>query len=339
MEKENKVKKPMNKDTLIIGIVIAVILLLTIGIVVYYFWGVNNEVLVTYDGGNITRGEYEAVYRYWAPQLVYYGYDTKSVSDLIVDEILLNKVIYEKAEQEGYKISEEDKKAVDDNFSDEESIKALRSNSINPDILKEFFYKNAVVSDYLEDVEKKATTEDVKNSIIAVEGEDADFNLYNTRYILIKTTSSMTDEEKAEAKSKAESLLNQIKKGADFAKLASENSEDSSTAPDGGSFAMVNNSSVDEAFRKAVLSLKAGNVYNSVVVSDDFGYFIVKLESIEKDGRLTYDEEIETYVNDYVTECIDAVFDKDKHQKELEKVSALAGRLNSELGIASYSEE
>ena len=332
--KEKKVKKPINKDSLIIGIVIAVIVLLTAGIVVYYFWGVNNEVIVTYDGGEITRGEFEAVYRYWAPQLVYYGYDASSASNLIVDEILLNEVIYEKAAAAGYKISDEDKKTVDDNFANEDSIKALRSSSINPDILKDFFYKNAVVSAYLKDIEEAATTDDIKAAIIAEEGEKADLNLYNTRHILVKVDSEATDAQKSEAKTKAESLLKQIKNGKDFATLAKSNSDDSGTAENGGAFKMVNNSSVDEAYRKAVLSLKAGKVYSSVVESE-YGYFIIKLESVEKNGRLTYDEQVEVYVNDLIQDTIDKVFDQEKHKSELERAAALASRLNSELGIAS----
>ena len=147
--KATKVKKPVNKDSLIIGIVVAVILLLTAGIVVYYFWGVNSEVLVKYEGGDITRGEYEAVYRYWAPQLVYYGYEADTIDDIIVDEILLNEVMYDTATKAGHTLSEEDKTTVDEQFADGDSVAALRSNGINPDYLKEFFYKNAVVSAYL----------------------------------------------------------------------------------------------------------------------------------------------------------------------------------------------
>ena len=333
-EKKVKVKKPVNKDSLIIGIVIAVIVLLTVGIVAYYFWGVNNEVLVTYDGGEITRGEYEAVYRYWAPQLVYYGYDADSTSKLIVDEILLNEVIYGKATEAGYKISDENKKTVDDNFANEDSVKALRASSINPEILKDFFYKNAVVSAYLKDIENAATVDEIKAAIIAEEGENADLNLYNTRHILIRVDTDATDEQKAEAKTKAEGLLKQIKNGKDFATLAKDNSDDSGTAQDGGVFKMVNNATVDEAYRKAVLSLKEGKVYSTVVESD-FGYFIIKLESIEKNGRLTYDEQVEVYVNDFIKDTIDKVFSEEAHKAELERAAALASRLNSELGIAS----
>lgn len=337
---KTKVKKQVNKDSLIIGIVVAVIILLTVGIVAYYFWGVNSEVLVKYEGGEITRGEYEAVYRYWAPQLVYYGYEANMIDDIIVDEILLNEVIYDEATKAGYTLNEEDKKTTDEQFANEESVAALRANGINPDYLKDFFYKNSVVSDYLEGIKDKATTEELKASIIASEGEKADLNLYKTRHILIEVDSDATDEEKAEAKKEANNLLAKVKKGEDFAKLAEENSDDTGTASDGGKFDMVNNDMVDEDYRKAVLTLKAGKIYNTVVESD-FGYFIIKLESIEKDGRLTNEADIETYVNDYVAKTIETVFDNEteENKKQLEKVAAVAAKLNSELGIINSSEE
>jgi len=338
--KVKKVRKPINKDSLIIGIVVTVVLLLTAGIVAYYFWGVNSEVLVTYKGGKITRGEYEAVYRYWAPQLVYYGYGANDVDGIIVDEILLNQVMYNKAVAAGYTLSEEDKTSVDKEFASEDSITALRTRGINPDILKEFFYKNAVVSAYLEDYESKATTEEIKNYIIETEGAEADLNLYKTRHILIEVLEDSTDEEKAKLKKEAEDLLAKIKKGEDFATLAKEHSDDPGTSYDGGAFNMVNNDTVDEDYRKAALSLKAGKVYSTVVESD-FGYFIIKLESIEKEGRLTNTSDINIYVNDHINDTIIAAFDPEtpENQKQLEKVTAVANKLNSEIGIITDSEE
>ena len=340
MENGAKVRKPINKDSLIIGIVVLVILLLTAGIVIYYFWGVNSEVLVKYEGGEITRGEYEAVYRYWAPQLIYYGYEADTIDDIIVDEILLNEVIYNEATEAGFKITDEDKKTVDDEFAKEDSVKALRANGINPDLLREFFYQNSVVSAYLKDVKEKATTEDLKASILASEGENADLNLYKTRHILLQVTSSTTEEEKAELLKEAKDLLAKVKKGEDLAKLAKEHSDDTRTASNGGAFDMVNNEMVDEDYRNAVLSLKEGKLHSTVVESD-FGYFIIKLESIEKSGRLTNEDDIESYVNDYIGNKVTAVFDNttEANKKQLEKVAAVANKLNSEIGIISSSEE
>ena len=196
------------------------------------------------------------------------------------------------------------------------------------------------MSAYLKDIQEKATTEDLKASILASEGEKADLNLYNARHILISVADGATDEQKAEALKEAKALLAKVKKGEDFAKLAKENSDDTGTAAEGGKFAMVNGNMVDEDYRKAVLTLKEGQIYNSVVESD-FGYFIIKLESIEKNGRLTNESDIETYVNDYIANKVTAVFDNEteENKKQLEKVAAVAQKLNAEIGVVSSSDE
>ena len=48
----------------------------------------------------------------------------------------------EEAIKAGLEISEEDKATVDEQFANQDSVDALRANGINPDYLKEFFYKN-----------------------------------------------------------------------------------------------------------------------------------------------------------------------------------------------------
>lgn len=333
--KEKKAKKPVNKDSLIIGIVVAVVLLLTVGIVAYYFFGINSQVLVTYkDGGKITRGKFEAVYRYWAPTLAYYGYNADDLPELIVDEILLNEVMYKEATANEYKLTDEDKETVDKQFSNTDNIDALVAQGVDVDRLKDFFYKNSVVTAYLNDKQKAVTTEDVKTFIIANEGEKADLNMYKTSHILFAFTSSMTDEDKATLLKEAKDVLAKVKKGDDFATLAKEHSDDYGTAQNGGKFDMANNETVVEEYRKAVLTLKAGKVYGSVVETT-YGYHIIKLDSIEKDGRLTSEDDISTYINSYISDRISEVFDpEDENSKvELEKVKELALKFDAELGI------
>ena len=98
---------------------------------------------------------------------------------------------------------------------------------------------------------------------------------------------------------------------------------------------MVNNETVVEEYRKAVLTLKAGKIYGSVVETT-YGYHIIKLDSIEKDGRLTYEEDISHYINSYISDRISEVFDPEEEASaaELETVVELALKIDAELGIA-----
>ncbi|MBR6689430.1 MAG: peptidylprolyl isomerase [Clostridia bacterium] len=339
MEKEQKVKKPGSKDSLIIGIVIAVVLILTAAIVAYVFWGVNSEVLVHYKGGEITRGKYESVYRYWAPTLSYYGYNPDNIPELVIDEILLNEVLYKEAVEAGAKISDEDQKSINEQFTDKENLEGLVAQGVDVDELKAFFEKNAVITAYLDAKQDKVTTEEIKQFIIQDEGEDADLNLYKTRHILFAFKADMTDADKAKLLKEAQDVLAKVKKGGDFAKLAAEHSDDGS-AQNGGQFDMANNQTVVKAYRDAVVKLKAGQVADKVVETE-YGYHIIKLDSVEKNGRLTAEDEISKFINAYISDRISEVFDPadEESKKELEAVKELSLRVDNELGIIHEESE
>ncbi len=340
MEKEQKVKKPGNKDSLIIGIVIAVVLLVTAAIVGYVFWGVNSEVLVNYKGGNITRGEYEAVYRYWAPTLSYYGYDPTSIPELVVDEVLLNEVVYKEAVEAGTKIPDEDQKSINEQFADKTNVEGLVAQGVDVDELKSFFERNAVITAYLDAKQDKITTEEMKTFILQEEGEDADLNVYKTSHILFGFTSDMTDSDKAKLLKEANDVLAKVKKGGDFAKLAAEHSDDYGTSQSGGKFDMINNESVVKGYRDAVLKLKAGQVA-AKLVETEYGYHIIKLDSIEKNGRLTYENDLAAFINAYISDRISEVFDPEDatSKKELEAVKELSIKIDLELGIVHENSE
>jgi peptidyl-prolyl cis-trans isomerase D len=98
------------------------------------------------------------------------------------------------------------------------------------------------------------------------------------RHILLKTQGKPASEEPA-IKAKAENLLKQIKAGADFAKLAKENSDDNQ--PTGGSAAKggdlgewITHGQMVPEFDKAIFSLKPGQI--SDLVKTQYGYHIVQ---------------------------------------------------------------
>ena len=74
------------------------------------------------------------------------------------------------------------------------------------------------------------------------------------RHILLKADASND----AQVKSKAEALLKQIQGGADFAKLAKENSQDPGSAPQGGELGFIVKGQTVPEFEKAAFSLQPG---------------------------------------------------------------------------------
>jgi peptidyl-prolyl cis-trans isomerase SurA len=81
-------------------------------------------------------------------------------------------------------------------------------------------------------------------------------------------------------KRKAESILQLVKKGGDFAQLAAEYSDDPS-GKDGGDLGFFNKGDMIPRFEDVAFSLKPGEV--SDVVQTEFGYHIIKVDEREGD--------------------------------------------------------
>ncbi len=117
-------------------------------------------------------------------------------------------------------------------------------------------------------------------------------------HILIGLAPSPTDEQEEEAKEKIEKIENEIKKGADFAELAKEYSEDPGSAADGGDLGFFTYQTMTPSFSKAVFSLeKIGEM--SAIVKTLFGYHLIKLTGIQPSYAISFEkvrEEIEAMI-------------------------------------------
>ncbi|CAJ0727843.1 MAG: peptidylprolyl isomerase [Ralstonia sp.] len=98
---------------------------------------------------------------------------------------------------------------------------------------------------------------------------------YNVAQILVPVAEGATDAEKAAARKKAEGLLKQAQGGADFAKLARDNSG-AQDAAQGGELGLRPIGRLPAVFANAVVDMKAGQVASQVVESPA-GYHVIKL--------------------------------------------------------------
>ncbi len=96
-----------------------------------------------------------------------------------------------------------------------------------------------------------------------------------------------------EKKNKATELLNQAKSGADFAKLAKENSDDPGSKDNGGLYEKVTKGKMMPEFEAAALALEPGQVAPDLVETP-YGYHIIKLEK-RADGKDPQGQPTETY--------------------------------------------
>ncbi len=99
------------------------------------------------------------------------------------------------------------------------------------------------------------------------------------RHILLKTTDK-SPAEVAAIEKKAQDLLKQARGGADFAALATKNSEDTGSAVKGGDLDFVTHGQTVPEFDKAAFSVKPGQI--SDLVKTMYGFHIIKVEAKEE---------------------------------------------------------
>jgi peptidyl-prolyl cis-trans isomerase D len=104
------------------------------------------------------------------------------------------------------------------------------------------------------------------------------------RHILVKFTGDKPEEKDA-AKAKAQGIFDRVKKGEDFGKLAKEFSEDPGSKDKGGMYPGEMVEQFVEPFKKAVESVKPGELVPNLVETQ-FGYHIIRRDEATKDDIL-----------------------------------------------------
>ena len=105
----------------------------------------------------------------------------------------------------------------------------------------------------------------------------------HARHILITP-----GKDRAAARSKAQSLYEQLQKGADFAALARRESQDPGSAAQGGDLGWAEKSAYVGPFADALFSMKPGELRGPV--ETEFGFHVIRLEGIEPGHRRTFEE-------------------------------------------------
>jgi peptidyl-prolyl cis-trans isomerase D len=96
------------------------------------------------------------------------------------------------------------------------------------------------------------------------------------QHILIKSEPGATPQADAAAKAKADSIVAQLRGGADFAALARQNSEDPSSSGNGGDMGWVEMGMTVEPFERAIFSIPLNQISDPVRTTE-YGYHIVKV--------------------------------------------------------------
>jgi peptidyl-prolyl cis-trans isomerase C len=110
----------------------------------------------------------------------------------------------------------------------------------------------------------------------------------HARHILIRVDPKAADADKQKAKAKAQDILARAKKGEDFAKLASESSEDPGSKGNGGDLSWFSRGQMVEPFEKAAFALQPNQI--SDLVETQFGYHIIQTLEKKPESVVPYEE-------------------------------------------------
>ena len=159
----------------------------------------------------------------------------------------------------------------------------------------------------------KTRTEDAINSILAQEymkrkfanlttisekeikeyfdGHKAEFarpGMVKARHILIKVDPKAKPQEISAALTKAGNIKKELDKGADFAKLAAQHSDDPGSKNKGGDLGFFTRQRMVPPFSRAAFALKKGEISNPV--RTPFGFHIIKVDDKKAEVKSTYEE-------------------------------------------------
>lgn len=123
------------------------------------------------------------------------------------------------------------------------------------------------------------------------EDHSADFNRpqeVKARHILFTVSEGASEEEAAKVRARAQKILGEARKGADFGELARKHSQDTASAPNGGDLGYFSREQMEPAFSDAAFNLKPGQI--SEPVRTRFGYHVIKVEDVHPERTASFED-------------------------------------------------
>ena len=209
----------------------------------------------------------------------------------ILNEMIEERLMLQFASNNNIKILDEDiKTAVEDvkkqnNFTDEMLEKALKNENVTINDYRERLKEQMMISKVI-NYEVKSNIHIEENEIKKYYEEHRDeFKTQEevrVRHMVFMYSEEERDSSKEEViRKKAADILNKIREGEDFAKLASIYSEDPS-AKSGGDLGYFSRGKMIKDFEDAAFILKKGEV--SDVIGTPYGFHIIKCEDKKEAG-------------------------------------------------------
>ncbi len=260
-------------------------------------------------GGPVPPAQRDAIYRQMLDQIV--------AMKLLSQEAIAKKVPLPDTEVDG-RVNQ-----VKSQFPDEAAFTAaLAQRQMTPDKLR---------SEIKQQMQAMKLVEmEIVPTVTVTEADCNDFYAKNpdkfqepeavhVSHILIRVPENADEAAKKKARTEAQTVLAQLKKGGDFAALAKQHSQDPGSAANGGDLGFVAKGQTTPAFDEAAFKLKAGQL--SGLVESPFGFHIIKMVA-HRDARVVPLQEVKPQVEQFL-----------KNQKTQEKTAAYVEKLKSKAKV------
>jgi peptidyl-prolyl cis-trans isomerase C len=224
----------------------------------------------------------------------------KSVLESLIDRELISQ----EAQKEGYKVEnaqvDQRMKELQGRFPSQTDFQAalgqmglseddLRSQIKRELTLQQFIDKKFAPEAVVTDEKAKTYYETHPEAFMQPEQVRA-------RHILIKVEPGASETEKAASLKKLADIQGRVKKGEDFAKLATEFSDGPSKTK-GGDLGYFRRGQMVKPFENAAFALKPGEV--SDIVETQFGYHLIKSVDKKPESKIAY-EEVKARLKEYL---------------------------------------
>lgn len=225
---------------------------------------VAQQALVTGQGVGVTSIDVRAAAEQFNPEARAQVLAKKESVSLQAQQIYVRRVLARQAQAEGL---------------DKNPLIAAQIEQARERVLSEAKLQQAERAN----VPAEALVEQYARAVYEAEGKRFDAPVRTrARHILIRNTG-------AEARTKAESLLQELKRGASFESLAKEHSADSRSGARGGDLGFFVDGTMAKPFQDAVNALGSPGELSGIVETQ-FGLHIIKLEERRSSGKVPYDE-------------------------------------------------
>lgn len=288
----------------------------------------NQKAIIKVNGKDITQEQFDKEFNKAAGNSMFaqMGIDVKKdknnflylmIKDRVINELVVKSLIDQEIEKRNIKISKEE---------EEKELKGIIDKVGSKEKFNEILKQNGISSaqfrkDFLEDLKMKKLVSTISNVKVS-EADAKKFYRQNTSkfkypdkvrasHILISANpeeikaklesdpankslnkdeiQKKVDAEMAVQKEKAEKILAEVKKDpASFEKVARENSDDKTSAKQGGDLGFFSKQEMVEPFTKAAFKLKPNTI--SDIVQSPYGYHIILVKDRMKAGQEPFEK-------------------------------------------------